>query len=448
MSRINVGGSGGSGGSRTSRSLTAKLTPPIGSDTAIPGYALTQVALSRAADVRGLYLTGNAIEIPPGAGGIYVATWNLRVNGGDAGERNSQLRVNGVGVSEIGYLGTGGRPNGVTVLDLRAGDVVDLAVYFAPTANLQAFADRDTNLVLVRKDPLPVQPILVGNSGPIIGSAPRQIIGEWMGGESWADVSGTSGLTSAAMLAFVAAHPDGAADIGVPLIPHGQPRANWNGLLDEAIAGTHDAAYTTLGQNLATYGPRTVYARVWWEMNLFRNTEGRPDAARFIAAWARAVPLIRAGFAAAADPGQTLGIVYCASEARQPDMDDLWPGDAHVDVVSPDIYAAVWGTVTPTAAVLLAAMRDQLIAAAAFAARHRKPVAISEWANVMQQPGPTTSQGRGDFPEFIDLMFDWAEQAQALYLVYYNVAANIGQDMSMTPLSLARYRARANVAAS
>lgn len=431
------------------RSLMAKLTPPIGSDVAIPGYDLTQVALSRVVEARGLYIGTNTIVIPPDRAGFYIAKWNLRINGGDAGERNSQLRVNGIGVAEIGFIGTGGRPNGTELLELREGDVVDLAVYFAPTANLQAYADRDTNLVLLRKDTIPVEPILVGSTGPIIPDAPpRQIIGEWMTGHTtWANLTVTDALSSPELSAFVAANPKAAIDIGIPLIPHEQPAANWNGLLDEVAAGTHDAAFSTLGRNLAVYGPLTVFARPWWEFNLDYPANTRPTPAKFIAAWTRAIPLIRSGFAGAARFGQTLRILYSTSEGRQPDLDVFWPGDAYVDVISPDIYANVWGTATPTKQVLLDAMRAQLNTIGAFAAKHRKPIAISEWANVAtHNNGTLGSQGAGDVPEFIDLMFDWAEQQQALYLIYYNIEANLHQDMSDTPSSLARYQERAAIA--
>lgn len=440
----------GEGRPRT-RTLSAKLTPALGYDAAIPGYQLTQVPLTRGVEARGLYLGANSIVIPPGAGGPYTAKWNLRINGGDAGERNSQLRLNGTGVAEVGYLGTGGRPNGTELFDLQSGDEVDLAVYFAPTANLQCYADRDTNLVLVKKDGVPVKPVLIGNTGPTIsGAPPRQIIGEWMtGNTTWNNLVATGALQSADLTAFVQSNPNGAADIGIPLIPHEQAPTSWNGLLDEVVAGTHDAGFTTLGRNLATYGPKTVYARPWWEFNLDFPGNNRPDATRFKAAWARAIPLIRSGFAAAARSGQTLSILYCTSEGRQPDLDTFWPGDAHVDVVSPDIYANVWGTVTPTKADLLTAMKTQLNTTSVFAARHRKPVAISEWANVnTHNNGTLGSQGRGDVPEFIDLMFDWAEQNQALYLIYYNISANVHQDMATTPLSRARYQARAPLAAS
>jgi len=287
---------------------------------------------------------------------------------------------------------------------------------------------------------------LVGWSGAPIPGVDQQIVGTWMARTTWDNLAGGQWLAANAdFTAYVAAHPDRSADVGVPLVPHdsGQPLDD---LLDEVIAGAHDTVYLALGQQLAKLGPATVYARLWWEMNMRPAPADQIDRGKFRAAWARAVPILRAGFTIAARPGQRLRIVFCPLTDGA-DWTAFWPGDTLVDMVALDAYGAMWGAVQPDAAALLASLTGALGKLAAFGRAHGKPVAIGEWANWSNPLSRTpTSRGLGDFPDYIDAVFDWAQASRAAYLCYFNIGDGTGLTMAQTPLSLARFQSRAPAA--
>jgi len=283
---------------------------------------------------------------------------------------------------------------------------------------------------------------LVGWSGAAIFGVVPHVVGAWMNRATWDDVAGARWLSySDPLKAFVAAHPDGIADVGVPLIPHDSPPAGWNTLLAEGASGTRDDAYRGLGAGLAAVGPATVSARLWWEFNIGGDA-ANIDRAAFVKCWQRAAPLIRAGFAAAA-PTKKLLLTWCPNSDGAP-IEPFWPGAQHVDVVGLDAYASKWGTAVPSKADVLALVQSQLDRTTAFAKSVGKPVALGEWGNMtVKQPGPADSQGLGDCPEYIDLIFEWATKVGALYLSYFNINAAGGITFDQTPNSLARFQARA-----
>lgn len=299
------------------------------------------------------------------------------------------------------------------------------------TAAYNAYADRTNPRTLI------------GWSGDTIPNVPREMAATWLERKSWQNLHNADWITSdVGWQSWVTANPSAAADIGVPLIPHDATQA-LNDMLDEATAGGHDSDYISLGRELANHSPATVYARLWWEMNMRPTPADQIDRAKFKAAWARAVPLIRAGFGMTARPGQRLRIVFCPLTDGA-DWSEFWPGDDLVDVVALDAYATIWGTGTPTVAALLASVQGNLDKLAAFGRTHGKPLALGEWANWQTGSGTTPdSRGRGDFPEYIDAVFDWAQANPVAYLCYFNISDGTGLTLAQTPKSLARFQARA-----
>lgn len=425
-------------------------------------FAGTAVPLARNIATSGLQFTGaNSITIPSGATPQwYRITAQIRVETGAAGERSLQVKVNGAGapvVSKSNYGSGTFSPDVNGEVFLYPGDVVTLELYTTQATNIvNRGGENDILLSVSALDRAPIQHIPVGYSGPVSDrpGLRRDITGTWMSRDSWAGMAAGDYLSAPeGEYARWLAAPGNlakAVDVGVPLIPHNSGpggehaaggRANWNTLLDEAASGTRDATYTAMGGKLAQYGPQTVYARLWWEMNQYPASI---DAARFKAAWARAVPLIRSGFAAAARPGQTLKIVYCYMASSSNTM-DFYPADETlVDIIAADVYAGIYGTTIPTLPALLRSLRGQLDALAVNGAVHGKPVALGEWGNWAQgTAGATETHGRGDAPEVIDAVMDWAEQNQAAFLVYFDIAdGGVGIDLDDTPLSLARLKVR------
>jgi hypothetical protein len=277
----------------------------------------------------------------------------------------------------------------------------------------------------------------MGWSADPVPGVEQSVIGTWMERKSWDNLAQGQWLSdNPTYVDYVAGHPDGAADIGVPLVPH-DSGDDLDGMLREAASGSRDATYRSLGAALAESSPATVYARIWWEMNLRPMADGI-DRALFTAAWVHAVPLIREGFAGAARPGQVLRIVF-SPNADGADYEDFYPGDDQVDLMALDAYGQRWGTDTPSGDELLTLLDQQLDRFTDFARAHGKPVAMAEWGNVADKEdgGDEQMQGRGDFPPYVALVLDWAAREDAEYLVYFNSPdGGVGQTLADTPETL------------
>ncbi len=290
---------------------------------------------------------------------------------------------------------------------------------------------------------------LTGCSGKSIEAygIPRDIYGTWMGRSSWKDLAQGNWLMTeeSGVPQWRREHFDRALDVGVPLIPT-DSKQDYDALLKEAVSGAQDETYRSLGKCLAIYGTRTVYARLWWEFNM---SPAHQDPKLFVAAWRRAVPLLRAGFQGAAKPGQTLSIVWCTN-AGPPSPEPFYPGDDMVDVIGSDTYGMVWGSADPTVPQLLAWIHTEPYALdwqAQFANRHRKPTCLGEWGNVAPKGSkPNDSHGAGDCPQYIDAIYDWAKTCKygCRYVCYFNIAdGGVLITLNQTPKSVARLKIRA-----
>ncbi|MFQ1003238.1 glycosyl hydrolase [Modestobacter sp. SSW1-42] len=274
------------------------------------------------------------------------------------------------------------------------------------------------------------------SADPVAGQQ-QAIIGTWMDRKSWENLEQGQWLAdNPTFVQYVADNPEGAADIGVPLVPY-ESGADLDDLLREAASGARDDLYRSLGAEIAESSPATVYARVWWEMNL-RPLADDIDRELFKAAWVHAVPLIREGFESGARPGQTMQVVF-SPNADGADYEEFYPGDEQVDLMALDAYGQRWGNDTPDAEELLSLLDEQLTRFADFARSHGKPVAMAEWGNVaVKEAGQADQmQGRGDFPPYVALVLDWAAREDAAYLIYFNSAeGGVGQTLTDTPDSL------------
>jgi hypothetical protein len=278
-----------------------------------------------------------------------------------------------------------------------------------------------------------------GLGGDLTG-IPQRSIDLWTGRSNWNDLEAVGWPTvNAQFMSYIHQYPDGVVNFAVGLIPHDQPSSTWNSLLDEVVAGEHDDVFVAEGQNMAKNSTKTVYCRPWWEMTI----NVRPlDPTKFKAAWNHAIPIIRSALAAAA-PSKTLKIVFCYLPDASGSPAPYFPDPANFDVVDADIYGKVWGTTTPTQAAMLAEVTKELNEVVTYAAQYNKGIGVSEWGNfAVQAQGVNANQGRGDDPEYIDVMLSFAAQHHFLYMVYYNIAAyGIGQTFADIPLSLAHFRA-------
>ncbi|UOE51043.1 hypothetical protein MTO98_08135 [Mucilaginibacter sp. SMC90] len=290
--------------------------------------------------------------------------------------------------------------------------------------------------------------MLVGCSGKSIEEygIKREVYGTWMARSSWDDLKKGNWLWAevSGLPQWKKEHFDRATDVGVPLIPTDGGR-NLDSLLKEVINGSQDSVYFQLGRMLAVHGTKTVFARLWWEFNMYPVKQ---DPKLFTAAWKHAVPLIRQGFSTKAVKGQTMEVVWCTNSGV-PNPVPFYPGDDVVDIIGSDTYGMVWGKSNPTKAQILRRIfKDPYMLEwqSAFALKHKKPVCIGEWANVASKPaGNDDTRGARDFPEYIDAIFDWAKSNKygCRYLNYFNlVDGGILISLDDTPKSLARLKSR------
>lgn len=293
---------------------------------------------------------------------------------------------------------------------------------------------------------------LTGCSGKSIEAygIQRDVFGIWMGRSSWEDIKEGNWLMvkESGVPQWRKEHYDRALDVGVPLIPT-DSHQDFNELLKEAISGAQDSTYFSLGKALAKYGNKTVFARLWWEFNMHPVKQ---DATLFVKAWRRAVPLIRKGFSMAANPGQTLEIVWCTN-AGAPNPEPFYPGDDVVDIIGSDTYGMSWGNADPTVPQMLNRILNEpymLTWQAEFANRHKKPTCIGEWGNVAKKGDqPNESHGVGDCPEYIDAIYDWMKTNKygCRYVCYFNLAdGGILTTLDQTPASVTRLKIRAEEA--
>jgi hypothetical protein len=430
--------------------------------TPISAYAGTTIPFPSVAQVAGLDMrTADSITVlagtPPQWYQLDLSVRTIPATASQSGERNlyvtDQTGANVLAVDGVHPAGASVYPlNGSSKAFLYPGDTLTVGLYATTGCSIEARAQypADVQFTVTALAPIPVKPIACGYAGGLGADGDdrpgliRDLAGAWLNRSSWANLRNGDYIQGSPSPLFAwlqkGTNRSKAADIGVGLIPHDQPASTWNALLDEAIAGTHDADYTSMGGNLATYGPDTVFCRIWWEMNI---NAAAIDPVRFKAAWNRAVPLIRSGFAAKARTGQKLKIVYCYLSSLGDQM-TFYPDDANVDIIGADVYDTTYGTTIPTGDALTRQARGNLDTLARYGALHGKPVALGEWGLWQAgTAGQTASHGGGDRPEFIDVVMDWAEQVQAVYLSYYDIS-DLGPGVTLTdcPNSLARMKQR------
>ncbi|MET4081353.1 hypothetical protein ABIB40_001299 [Pedobacter sp. UYP30] len=290
---------------------------------------------------------------------------------------------------------------------------------------------------------------LTGSSGKSIENygIRQDVFGTWMGRSGWEDIRKGNWmmLEESGVPKWRRAHFDRATDVGVPLIPH-DSKQDLNDLLKAAIRGEQDTTYLSLGRALARYCTKTVFARIWWEFNMYPAKENNK---LFISAWRRAIPIIRKGFKHAAAKGQTLEIVWCTN-AGVPDPEPFYPGDDVVDVIGSDTYGMVWGNADPTVPQMIhRILKDPFMLEwqTKFANVHKKPVCLGEWANVAKKGDQKSeSHGIGDCPEYVDAIYDWVKTNKygCRYICYFNLeAGGILVSLDKTPKALARLKIRA-----
>jgi hypothetical protein len=250
--------------------------------------------------------------------------------------------------------------------------------------------------------------------------------------------------------------------IGLPMVAvnkSGEPENT----LAQGAQGDEDSHFVSIARNLISLGFGNAILRPGWEFDGFWypwSVNSNREASQFAAYFRHIVVAMRSV------PGAKFQFVWSPTgfESLTWNIDDSYPGNAYVDYVSLDVYD--WASSSanrqqifpPTGIpynVASHAQSDELFRdfqsepeglnwLASFAKRHRKAIAICEWAVSTREDG----YGLGDDPTFINNMFRWFAYHGVAWSVYFidNRADNAHQgiDLLLTdgkfPKSLAAFR--------
>jgi hypothetical protein len=211
------------------------------------------------------------------------------------------------------------------------------------------------------------------------------------------------------------------------------------GSLASCAAGQYDVHFRNLANNLASYGLRSAYLRLGWEMDggwfPWTAKAGSGKEAFFAPCFRRAVQVMRQ-----AQPANQWKFVFnptVEAGGKSAWLESVWPGNAYVDVVGVDVYDQCWANNTyPYPSPCDAACRlkrqqacwswqvSRLNTLRNFAIAHGKPMALPEWGVIIRSDG----HGGGDNPHFIQKMHDFLVDPanKVVFHSYFNVSPRHG----------------------
>ena len=205
--------------------------------------------------------------------------------------------------------------------------------------------------------------------------------------------------------------------VSVPLI--------WSGAtLSAAAAGAYNADYATVAQKILNDipagpapGQSVIYLRTGWEENLAGEMpwSSTGQEAQFIAAFQQFVGVFRS-----VDTTGRFRFVWCPNVGGDP-IQNSYPGDGYVDVVSMDFYYALNElTNAPDPDAAFQEMLSQgLDAAAGLATAHGKPLAFSEWG-----------VDADNFGNYVKDFTDWCRAQGCLYVSYWDSDGSYAGELS------------------
>jgi hypothetical protein len=188
--------------------------------------------------------------------------------------------------------------------------------------------------------------------------------------------------------------------------------------LADGAAGKYDATYQRIARTLARHGFADAVVRLGWEFNGdWFPWAAHKDPRAFVDYWRHIVTVMRAV------PGAAFRFDWCPILGRQKIApDQVYPGDAFVDIIGTDVYNQSWTYPLDKAKERWNELLNQpygLQWQRDFAALHRKPVSFPEWGTGTRPDG----RGGGDDPYFIEQMADWIGGSNLAYHSYWDYPA-------------------------
>jgi hypothetical protein len=230
--------------------------------------------------------------------------------------------------------------------------------------------------------------------------------------------------------------------LGVPIIPNtssGTPAAT----LAQGATGAYNSYFVTLAQALVAAGDADAYLRLGFEFDGNWN------------AWYAGTPAAEANFAAYFDQIVTAMRSVAGANFRfvwNPDADAFtasgynvalaYPGNAYVNVIGLDAYDQSWASPQTPATAWNDTVLPELTAAQQFAAAQGKPLAFTEWGDIIRSDG----HGLGDDPLYMTNMLAWMHNPanNVAFETYFDFdASGVNSDLTGGdfPNSLAAFKA-------
>ncbi|MFQ5426976.1 MAG: Ig-like domain-containing protein [Gaiellales bacterium] len=187
--------------------------------------------------------------------------------------------------------------------------------------------------------------------------------------------------------------------------------------LAQGAAGQYDAYWSTLAQNLVSYGQGSAVVRLAWEFNgNWFPWSASLDPGSFVTYWRRIVDTMRS--VAGADFRFDWSPVAGVSAI---DPETVYPGDAYVDYIGMSVFDQSWyaGWQDPVQRwTHVKTFPFGLEWQRGFAGEHGKLLSYPEWSLIERPDG----HGGGDDPYFIERMHKWLrENRDAIaYHIYFD----------------------------
>ena len=266
--------------------------------------------------------------------------------------------------------------------------------------------------------------------------SPVTIASFFHGQDSWSAIEGQDSQLSA-WAQWVRAQNGRNVTIGIGMFPSG-------GSLASCAAGSYDAHYRKLADNLAYHGLHWAYLRLGWAMDFGWDTWGAAPGSGKEASYAGCFRRIVQVMRQAQPANQWKFVLTTATNwSSRSYLEAIWPGDAYVDVVAMSFYDQSWAANTypyPSGcdancratrqqnawnanSPKLSMMRD-------FAVAHGKKMAFAEWGVLIRPDG----RGGGDNPNFIRKMHEFIVDPanNVAFHTYFNVSIPRESDARLT----------------
>jgi hypothetical protein len=286
-------------------------------------------------------------------------------------------------------------------------------------------------------------------TGPA-GTAEHDTFSAWLGtpspyavdfvddSQSWTNIAKHSDWLADPWSAWVKAKDGRRLVVSVPMLN----RASAGRLVDGAD-GAFDQHFRTLAQELVDDGLGNAIIRLGWEANGdWYPWRASPNPAAWKAFFRRIVRVMRSV------PAQSFDFDLTYNRGRsgtRVSFETIYPGDDVVDILGMDVYDTRHRDDTSPPEVRWAAALEQEMGLndfKAFAAAHRKPMSIPEWA--LWERDHDDNGGVGDNPYFIDGVADWLQDnaADVVYHGYFNHLSGWTGDHRLASYANARARYR------